>query len=118
MSEPLVVYVPFPMLVPFVDHERLARIAGDVEVVTTPFEVEHDLRTAREQDPFSEELRARAPELSDDQRDAFARAHVIFTLDVPMLTTFGREMLYPTTFEATCQGNTYSFVFSGFVGVS
>jgi phosphoglycerate dehydrogenase-like enzyme len=84
MSAPLVVYVPFPMLAPFVDHERLARIAGDVEVVTTPFEVEHDLRTAREQDPFSDELRARAPELSDEQRDAFARAHVIFTLDVPM----------------------------------
>jgi hypothetical protein len=40
-----------------------------------------------------------------------------FTLDVPVLTTFGREMLYPTTFEATFQGNTWSFVFSDFVSV-
>lgn len=83
-SEPLVVYVPFPMLVPFVDRARLERIAGDVEIVTTPFEVDHDLRTAREQDPFSDEVRARAPALTDEQRDAFARADVIFTLDVPM----------------------------------
>jgi len=40
-----------------------------------------------------------------------------FTLDVPRLTTFGREMLYPTQFEATFQGNSWSFVFSGFVAV-
>jgi phosphoglycerate dehydrogenase-like enzyme len=84
MTRPLVVYVPFPMLVPFVDRERLASIAGDVEVVTTPFEVEHDLRTAREQDPFAPELRERAPALTDEQLDAFARADVVFTLDVPM----------------------------------
>jgi phosphoglycerate dehydrogenase-like enzyme len=84
VSEALVVYVPFPMLVPFVDRERLERIAGNVEIVTTPFEVDHDLRTAREQDPFSDELRARAPALTDEQRDAFSRADVIFTLDVAM----------------------------------
>jgi len=40
-----------------------------------------------------------------------------FTLDVPMLTTFGGEMQYPTTFEATFQGNSWSFVFSDFVSV-
>ena len=40
-----------------------------------------------------------------------------FSLDVPMLTTFGREMLYPTTFEATFQGNSWSFVFTDFVSV-
>lgn len=40
-----------------------------------------------------------------------------FSLDVPMLTTFGSEMLYPTQFEATFQGNSWSFVYSGFVGV-
>jgi hypothetical protein len=40
-----------------------------------------------------------------------------FSLDVPMLTTFGREMLYPTQFEATFQGNSWSFVFSEFVTV-
>jgi hypothetical protein len=44
-------------------------------------------------------------------------SHQDFTLDVPTLTTFGREMLYPTQFAATYQGNSWSFVFSGFVTV-
>jgi phosphoglycerate dehydrogenase-like enzyme len=81
---PLVVYVPFPMLHPVVDIDRLRAIHPDVEVITTPFEVDHDLRTAREQDPFAEELRSRQPALTPEQADAFARAEVIFTLDVPM----------------------------------
>jgi phosphoglycerate dehydrogenase-like enzyme len=81
---PLVVYVPFPMLHPVVDLDRLRAIHPDVEVVTTPFEVDHELRTAREQDPFSEELRRREPPLTAEQADAFARADVVFTLDVPM----------------------------------
>ena len=80
----LVVYVPFPMLHAAIDRERLARIHPGVEVLTTPFEVDHELRTAREQDPFSPALRLRAPVLSTEQRDAFARADVVFTLDVPM----------------------------------
>jgi phosphoglycerate dehydrogenase-like enzyme len=83
-SAPLVVYVPFPMLHAALDAERLARIHPRVELLTTPFEIDHELRTAREQDPFSAELRARAPALSAEQRDAFARAEVVFTLDVPM----------------------------------
>jgi phosphoglycerate dehydrogenase-like enzyme len=83
-STPLVVYVPFPMLHSAVDAERLGRIHPRIEVLTTPFEIDHELRTAREQDPFSEELRARAPELSPEQRAAFERAEVVFTLDVPM----------------------------------
>ena len=83
-SASLVVYVPFPMLHAALDAERLAGIHRGVEVLTTPFEIEHELRTAMEQDPFSDELRARAPELTDEQRDAFARAEVVFTLDVPM----------------------------------
>jgi len=40
-----------------------------------------------------------------------------FSLPVPQPQTFGRETLYPTTFEATFQGNAYSFVFSDFVSV-
>ena len=40
-----------------------------------------------------------------------------FTLPVPMPQTFGREMLYPTTFAAMSQGNAWSFVFSDFVMV-
>jgi phosphoglycerate dehydrogenase-like enzyme len=81
---PLVVYVPFPMLHPVVDLRRLQAIHDEVEMITTPFEVDHELRTAREQEPFSAELRHREPPLTPEQQDAFARAHVIFTLDVPM----------------------------------
>jgi phosphoglycerate dehydrogenase-like enzyme len=83
-AEELVVYVPFPMLHGAIDRERLARIHPRVEVLTTPFEVDHELRTAREQDPFSAELRLRAPALSTEQLDAFGRAEIVFTLDVPM----------------------------------
>jgi phosphoglycerate dehydrogenase-like enzyme len=83
-SAPLVVYVPFPMLHDVVDADRLAVIHPGIEVLTTPFEVEHDFRTAREQDPLSVELREQAPALTGEQRDAFARAEIVFTLDVPM----------------------------------
>jgi hypothetical protein len=34
-----------------------------------------------------------------------------------MPQTFGREMLYPTQFEAAYHGNAYHFVFSDFVSV-
>lgn len=40
-----------------------------------------------------------------------------FTLDVPMPQTFGRDMLYPTQFEAMFHGNACSLVFSEFVRV-
>lgn len=89
-DRPLVVYVPFPMLHPHVDEELLVGVvrgagcARDVELLTTPFEVSHDLRTAREQEPFSASLREREPVLTAEQRDAFARAEIVFTLDVPM----------------------------------
>jgi len=83
-SAPLVVYVPMPMLHPVLDRARLEEIHPRIEVVTTPFELDHELRTAMEQHPESEELRARAPVLSDEQRAAFARSEVVLTLDVPM----------------------------------
>jgi phosphoglycerate dehydrogenase-like enzyme len=81
---PLVVYVPFPMLHPVIDVDRLRAIHPEVEVLTTPFEIDHELRTAREQDPYDEALRRREPPLTGEQADAFGRAHVVFTLDVPM----------------------------------
>lgn len=40
-----------------------------------------------------------------------------FTLPVPMPQRFGREMLYPTQFQALFHGNAYSFVFGDFVPV-
>jgi phosphoglycerate dehydrogenase-like enzyme len=82
--EPLVVYVPFPMLHPVIDHSRLRAIHPGVEVLTAAFEVDHELRTAREQDPFGDDLRRREPPLTPEQQAAFARANVVFTLDVPM----------------------------------
>ena len=83
-SAPLVVYVPMPMLHAAIDRDRLARIDPRIEVLTTPFEISHDLRVAMEQDPYSDDLRACAPALSAEQRQAFAHAEVVFTLDVPM----------------------------------
>lgn len=80
----LVLYVPFPMLHPAIDPARLARIHPDVEVVTDPvFDIPHHERVAREQDPFGRAREIAAP-LSDAQRAAFARADVVFTLDVPL----------------------------------
>lgn len=80
----LVVYVPYPMLHPVIDRERLDRIAPSVEVLEVPYEISHAARTAHEQDPFSEALRRQEPPLTAEQREAFGRAHVVFTLDVPM----------------------------------
>ena len=40
-----------------------------------------------------------------------------FTLPVPLPKTLGREMLYPTQFEAIFHGNAWSLVFSDFVKV-
>jgi phosphoglycerate dehydrogenase-like enzyme len=80
----LVVYVPYPMLHPVIDRARLEAIAGPVEVLTVPYEASHAVRTAREQDPFSEELRRQEPPLDADQRQAFGRCQVVLTLDVPM----------------------------------
>jgi phosphoglycerate dehydrogenase-like enzyme len=67
-----------------VDRDRLAAIHPGVEVLDVPYEIDHGTRAAREQDPFSEELRRAEPPLSPDQAAAFGRAHVILTLDVPM----------------------------------
>ncbi len=81
---PLVVYVPYPFLVASVDPDRLAELHPDVELLTAPFEIDHTVRQAREQDPYSAELRRQEPPLTDEQADAFGRAEVVFTLDVPM----------------------------------
>jgi len=40
-----------------------------------------------------------------------------FTLPVPMPSVLGRDTLYPTNFQATFQGNAYSFAFSDFVSM-
>jgi glyoxylate/hydroxypyruvate reductase A len=80
----LVVYVPFPSLMHAVDHDRLARIHPGIEVLDVAYEIEHSFRAEREREPFSADLRRQEAPLSPEQAAAFARAHVIFTLDVPM----------------------------------
>jgi phosphoglycerate dehydrogenase-like enzyme len=83
-TESLVVYVPYPMLHPVIDLQRLRAIHPRVEVVTVPYDIGHDERVAREQDPYSEQLRRDEKPLDAGQAEAFARANVVFTLDVPM----------------------------------
>jgi len=78
------VYVPYPGLHHAIDHDRLEAIRPGIDVLDVPYEIEHEFRAAREREPFSEELRREEPPLSPDQAAAFARAHVILTLDVPM----------------------------------
>jgi phosphoglycerate dehydrogenase-like enzyme len=78
------VYVPYRGLHDAVDHLRLEAIRPDIEVLDVPYEIEHEFRAAREREPFSEALRREEPPLSREQAAAFARAHVILTLDVPM----------------------------------
>jgi phosphoglycerate dehydrogenase-like enzyme len=78
------VYVPYRGLHDAVDHLRLEAIRPDIEVLDVPYEIEHEFRAAREREPFSKDLRREEPPLSREQADAFARAHVILTLDVPM----------------------------------
>lgn len=81
---PLVVYVPAPMLAAEIDATRLARIHPDVELLTVPWEIDHGVRTARDADPWSRDLRDRQPPLTPEQRAAFGRAEVVFGIDVPM----------------------------------
>ena len=80
----VVLYVPFPMLHPAIDRARLAALHPAVEVLTDPvFDIAHNERTVREQDPFGAAPGLAAP-LTDAQRAAFGRAHVVWTLDVPL----------------------------------
>jgi phosphoglycerate dehydrogenase-like enzyme len=82
--EELVLYVPFPMLHPVIDRARLAAIHPLIEVVTEPvYDIAHHERVVREQDPFGEAPRLAVP-LTAAQAAAFARAHVVWTLDVPL----------------------------------
>jgi phosphoglycerate dehydrogenase-like enzyme len=83
--DPLVLYVPFPMLHPVIDATRLASIHPNVEVVTSPtYDISHQERNAREKDPFGDATRAMAAPLTEEQAAAFARADVLWTLDAPL----------------------------------
>lgn len=81
---PLVLYVPTSMLHAEIDLDRLRAIRADIEVLTVPWDIDHEMRVLRDKDPYSDELRRREPPLTAEQADAFARAEVIWALDVPM----------------------------------
>jgi phosphoglycerate dehydrogenase-like enzyme len=86
MGEALVVGVLY--VLPGFDNELVIRRLGDcprpVELVVATYEESHALRTAKGQGAPESELRALAPDMSDEARDMFARAEVVLTLDVPL----------------------------------
>jgi phosphoglycerate dehydrogenase-like enzyme len=81
----LVLYVPFPMLHPALDLDRLRAIHPGIEVITDPvFDIPHPERLQREQDPYGPDTVAMAATLTPEHVAAFGRAHLIWTLDVPL----------------------------------
>jgi phosphoglycerate dehydrogenase-like enzyme len=76
---------PAPELV-----DRIRRVSPELEVLVAPYLEDHGLRASRGQAPV-DELRARAPALTEEQRAAFSRAEVLLALDLP----FGLGALAP-----------------------
>jgi phosphoglycerate dehydrogenase-like enzyme len=84
----VIVQVAFPPDPPPDQVDKIRAVSSDIEVVIAPYAEDHGVRAARSQ-ASPEELRARAPALTDPQRDAFGRAEVLFALDLPVgLGTF------------------------------
>jgi phosphoglycerate dehydrogenase-like enzyme len=84
----MTVQIAFPPDPPSHLVEALRALSPDVDVVVAPYVEDHGVRAARSQRSL-EELRARAPALTDEQRDAFSRAEVVLALDLPVgLGTF------------------------------
>jgi phosphoglycerate dehydrogenase-like enzyme len=79
----VIVHVAYPPDPPAQLVERLRAVSPDIELVVVPYVEDHGVRAARSRSSF-EELRARAPMLTDEQRDAFGRAEVLLALDLPI----------------------------------
>jgi phosphoglycerate dehydrogenase-like enzyme len=79
----MIVHVAYPPDPPAQLVDGLRAVSADFEVVVAPYVEDHGVRAARCQGSL-EELRARAPALTDEQRDAFGRAEVLLALDVPV----------------------------------
>jgi phosphoglycerate dehydrogenase-like enzyme len=62
--------------------ERIRAVDPRVHVIAETYVEPHDLRTARGVEP-PEAWRDRVPELTDAQRDAFARVDVVVAIDLP-----------------------------------
>jgi phosphoglycerate dehydrogenase-like enzyme len=84
VGKALVVQIPYPAVAAIADPARLAAIHPDVEVLTVPYEISHDQRVRREQDPFGDATQTGEPPLSPEQAEAFARCEVILSLDAPL----------------------------------
>jgi phosphoglycerate dehydrogenase-like enzyme len=69
---------PQPQLI-----DGLRAVSPGLEVIVTPYVEEHGLRATRGR-ASAEEVRARAPALTDAQRDVFGRAEVLLALDLPV----------------------------------
>lgn len=85
-GHPLVVQLAYPGIEDLVDVDRARAVDPRVELLICPFQDDHALRTAKRLEPESEVLRARAPALTEAQREAFARAEVLLGLDAPFDT--------------------------------
>jgi phosphoglycerate dehydrogenase-like enzyme len=84
VAEPLVVQVCYPEIESLVDVSRVPAVDPRVEMIVTSYVEDTALRTAKRQRPHDDELRAMAPPLPDDVRDALTRSEVLFCLDAPL----------------------------------
>src|SRR5262249_54592202 len=86
----IVVQIGFPPD-PSPEHlDRMRRLSPELDVVVAHYIEDHGVRAARGQGSL-DQLRRAAPQLTDEQRDAFARAEVLLALDLP----FGLGQLAP-----------------------
>jgi phosphoglycerate dehydrogenase-like enzyme len=63
---------------------QVKAVSPDVTVLACPYETSHEVRTLRDEQPWSPRIPEVMPPLSDEQADAFGRATVVLSLDIPM----------------------------------
>jgi phosphoglycerate dehydrogenase-like enzyme len=105
-TEPLVVCIAYPKAFEVrpdaqlqMDIDRLRAIDPRIEVLSERYADPPALRRARGTPPY-DGLREQAPALTPEQRDAFARAEVIITMDLP----FDMDRLAPRLRWVQCLG--------------
>jgi phosphoglycerate dehydrogenase-like enzyme len=79
----VIVHVAYPPDPPPRLIDGLRAVSPGLDVIVAPYVEEHGLRARRGQGS-TEELRARAPALTETQREAFGRAEVLLALDLPV----------------------------------
>jgi phosphoglycerate dehydrogenase-like enzyme len=84
VTAPLVVHVAFEPLGPVVDPARVQAISPGAEVLAVPYDLDHEQRTRRSQEPHAPDLAAGELELTPGLRSALERADVMVTLDAPL----------------------------------